>query len=71
MQRFKDPFEPVEGTDGREDVRGIRPLGASRLHPASGFAGSQEGIQEPLGSLMGEHAFPKIVQQGEVQPGVV
>jgi hypothetical protein len=61
----------MEGAHGREHVRRIRPLSAPRLDPAAGFAGREEGIEEPLGGVMGEEALPKIVQQGEVKPGVV
>jgi hypothetical protein len=46
---------------------GIRPLGASGLDPAAGFARSQERIEEPLSGIMGAQAFPKIVQQREIE----
>ena len=71
MPCVEDPFEPVAGPNGREPMGRIRPLGAARLDPAPGFAGGAEGSQEPLGGVMGEPAFPNIVQPGEVTPGVV
>ena len=49
---------------------GIGPLRAPRLDPAPRFAGGQEGIEQPLGGLMGEQAVAKIVQQGEVEARV-
>ena len=52
-------------------MRRIRPLGASRLEPAPRFARGQEGVQEPLGGVMGEQTFPKIVQQREIEAGVI
>ena len=35
------------------------------------FTGCQEGIQEPLDSLMGQQPLAKIVQEGEVKPRIV
>jgi hypothetical protein len=60
-QRFQDPFQPVEGAHSGEYVRGIRALRAPRLNPPAGFAGRQEGIQEPLGTIMRQQALAKIV----------
>jgi hypothetical protein len=70
MHGFEDTFQPVQRANGRQDMRRIGPLGASCLEPASGFAGSQEGVQKPLGGLMGGQPVAKIVQQGEVEAWV-
>ena len=70
MHGFQDTFQAVEGADRRQDMGRIGPLGAPGLDPAPRFAGGQEGIEEPLGGLMGEQALAKIVQQGEVEAGV-
>jgi hypothetical protein len=70
MHRFQDTFHTVERTDRRQDMGGIGPLGAPRREPAPGLAGAQEGVQKPLGGLMGEQTTAKIVQQGEVEAWV-
>jgi len=49
---------------------GIGPLRAPCLDPPSRFAGGQEGVEEPLTSLMGEQAVAKIMQQREVEPWI-
>ena len=61
-QHFQDPFEPVEGTNGREHVRGIGALRAPRLEPPAGFSDRQEGIEQPLGAVMRQQALAKIMQ---------
>ena len=71
MHSLQDTFQTVQGADRREDMGRIGPLGAPRLDPAARFAGRQEGVQKPLGGVMGEQAFPKIVQQREIEAGVV
>jgi len=60
----------VQIADRRQDMRGIGPLGAPRLDPPPRFAGSQEGIEDPLAGIMDEQAVAKVMQQGEVEPGV-
>lgn len=46
--RFQHTFEPIEGTDRRQDMRGIRPLRAARFDEAAGVAGQQERIKQAL-----------------------
>jgi hypothetical protein len=60
-QRFQDTFKPGEDANGGEHVRGIRALRAPRLQPTAGFASRQEGIKEPLGTIMRAQALAKIV----------
>jgi hypothetical protein len=36
-------------------------LGPAGFEPATGFTRLKEGIEEPLGGVMGEQAFAKIV----------
>ena len=57
----------MEGTDGRQDMGGIGPLGPPCFDPAARFAGGQERIEKPLAGLMSQYALPKIVQQREVE----
>ena len=60
-QGFEDPFEAVQRPDGSQHMRGIGPLGSSGFEPATGFTRLKEGIEEPLGSIMGEQAFANLV----------
>jgi hypothetical protein len=69
-QGFQHAFKAVARTNGRQHMRRIGPLGAARLDPAPRFARRQEGIQEPLGGVMGEQPFPKIVQQCAIEARV-
>ena len=66
-----DAFQVVETTDRRQDMGGVGPLGPAWLDPSVGFTGCQEGVQEPLSGLMGQQTFAKIVEEGEVEAGVV
>jgi hypothetical protein len=70
-QGFQHVFKAVERTNGRQHMRRIGPLGAACLDPSPRFARSQEGVQEPLGGVMGEQTFPKIVQQRAIEAVVV
>jgi hypothetical protein len=70
MHSLEDAFQPVQGADRRQDMRGIGPLRASCLDPPPRFAGGQKGVEESLAGLMREHAAAKIMQQGEVKPWV-
>jgi hypothetical protein len=63
-------FAAVERADRRQDVGGIRPLGASRLEPAPGLAGAPQGGQKPLGGRMGESPVATLVDEGAVAPWV-
>jgi hypothetical protein len=67
---FQHAFEAVERADRRQDVGGIRPLGASRLEPAPGLAGAPKGGQKPLGGRMGESPVATRVYEGAVEPWV-
>jgi hypothetical protein len=62
MHGFQDTFQPVEGADGCQNMRGIRPLGATGFDPAARFAGGQKRIQETLGGVMREQPLAEIVQ---------
>ena len=44
--------------------------GATRLDPPPRFPGGQEGVEESLAGLMGEHAAAKVLQQGTVKPWI-
>ena len=70
MHGFEDAFQPVQRADRRQDMGGIGPLRAPCFDPPPRFAGGQEGIEEPLASLMGQQAVAKIVQQREVEAWV-
>ena len=70
MHGFQDTFQTVQRADRRQDMRGIGPLRAPRLDPAPGFAGGQEGIQEPLAGFMGEQAARKSCNRVKSKPGV-
>ena len=61
MHGFQDTFQPVQRADGRQHMRGIRPLGTTGFDPAARFAGGQERIARRLGGVMratvgGNHA---------------
>jgi hypothetical protein len=60
-QGFEAPFEALQRPDGGQHMRGIGPLGPAGFEPATGFTRLKEGIEEPLGGVMGEQAFAKIV----------
>jgi len=68
---FLDTFQGVETTDRRQDMGGVGPWGPAWLDPSVGFTGGQEGVQEPLSGLMGQQTCAKIVEEGEVEAGVV
>jgi hypothetical protein len=51
-QRFQDSFQPVEGANSGEHVRGIRALRAPRLDPPAGFADLQKGIEALMRAFM-------------------
>ena len=70
MHGFQHAFDAMERADSRQDVGGIRPLGAAHFDPAPSFAGRQERLQQPLGSFVSEQPLVKIVQQGEVEAWV-
>jgi hypothetical protein len=67
MHGCEDPCETVQGADGREDRRGLGPLGAPRLDPAARFTGRQARIAQTRGCLMGEQPLTHIVQQRAVE----
>ena len=71
MPGFQHTFYTMQCTDRCQDMRGIGPLGAACFDPAARFAGGQESIEEPLAGLMGHEALAKIVQQGEVEAGIM
>jgi hypothetical protein len=70
MHSFQHTFQTVERADRRQDMGGIGPLRTPCFDPPPRVAGGQEGIEEPLARLMGQHAAAKVVQQREVEAWV-
>jgi hypothetical protein len=64
---FEDPFEAVQRPDGGQHMRGIGALGPPCFEPATGFTCLKEGIEQPLGTVMGQQALTKIMQSGAVE----
>jgi hypothetical protein len=70
MHGFKHTCQAAEGVDGRQDLDGVHPLGATGLDPAAGFARDQEGPPTAAGRRMGEQPLSNIVHHGEVEARV-
>jgi hypothetical protein len=70
MHRFAHTFQTVQRADGRQDMRGVGALRATRHDPPPRFAGGQKRVEQALSRLMSGQPPTKIMQQGEVEPWI-
>src|SRR6266480_5316660 len=68
--RLPNTQQPVNGSNFRQDMRGVGPLLAAFLEPATLFEERQHGIQQHLFGSPLNQAFAKVREQGKVKPWI-
>jgi hypothetical protein len=63
---FADQFQPVQDPNGRQHMRRVGPLSATRLEEAALARPSQEGVEPQEFGLAGDEPGPELTQHGMV-----